>query len=176
MPDQPDSLDPVEERILGAVVRELRKGPEPPLAVESRVLRELGSRQPRARAARWITLAQAAVIAVAIGGGIMILRARPDTSASAPVSASAATRPIKFALEAPANGAVAIVGDFNDWDPRSTPLTRRGGTWEVTLPLQPGRYRYNFVVDGRVWIADPGQPPSIDDDFGTPTSVVTVLN
>lgn len=175
MPDQPDSLDPVEERILGAVVRELRKGPEPPLAIESRVLRELASPPFRGRATRWAALAQAAVIALAIGGAIMILRARPETSTSTP-AVSAPAHAVTFALEAPANGAVAIVGDFNDWDPRSTPLTRRGGTWEVTLPLQPGRYRYNFVVDGQVWIADPGRPPSIDDDFGTPTSVVTVLN
>jgi hypothetical protein len=166
----------VEERILGAVVRELRKGPEPPLAIEGRVLRELASAHSRERATRWVVLAQAAAIALAIGGGIMILRVGPDNSTSTTAPVSAQAHPVTFALEAPANGAVAIVGDFNDWDPRSTPLTRRGGTWQVTLPLQPGRYRYSFVVDGQVWIADPGRPPTVDDDFGTPTSVVTVLN
>jgi hypothetical protein len=54
-------------------------------------------------------------------------------------------------------------------------MRRHGGTWDITLPLRPGRYRYSFVADDRRYLADPGRPPAGDDDFGTPTSVITVV-
>lgn len=82
---------------------------------------------------------------------------------------------VTFALSAPAAASVAVVGDFNDWDPRAIPLERNRSQWTVTLQLKPGRYRYSFVVDGTRWQADPGSPPALDE-FGTPTSVVTVAN
>ena len=40
--------------------------------------------------------------------------------------------------------------------------------------LPPGRYAYAFLVDGQRWIADPAAPPAVGDDFGRPSSVVTV--
>jgi len=42
------------------------------------------------------------------------------------------------------------------------------------VPLAPGRYRYAFLVDGSRWLADPAAPRARDDEFGTPSSVVTV--
>jgi hypothetical protein len=41
------------------------------------------------------------------------------------------------------------------------------------VPLRPGRYRYTFIVDG-TWHRDPAAPRALEDDFGTPTSVITV--
>ena len=82
---------------------------------------------------------------------------------------------ITFALSAPAAGRVTVIGDFNDWNPEANPLARRAGEWSVTLRLKPGRYRYSFVVDGSNWQADP-HTPAAEDDFGTPTSVITVPN
>jgi hypothetical protein len=48
-----------------------------------------------------------------------------------------------------------------------------GRTWEVQLPLAPGRHVYAFVVDGEV-VADPAAPRAADEDFGVPNSVVLV--
>jgi len=58
----------------------------------------------------------------------------------------------------------------------ATPLhtAAAGGLWAVTVPLAPGRYRYAFVVDGKRWQPDPSAPPAPDDEFGSPSSVVTV--
>ena len=68
-----------------------------------------------------------------------------------------------------------VVGDFNDWDPAATPLRRASdGVWSVTRAAPPGRYRYTFIVDGTRWRRDPAAPPALGDDFGTPTSVITV--
>jgi hypothetical protein len=82
---------------------------------------------------------------------------------------------VTFVLVAPEARSVALAGDFNDWD-ASRVLMRReaSGLWTVDVPLTPGRYRYVFVVDGRRFVADPAAPRAVGDDFGTPTSVVTV--
>jgi 1,4-alpha-glucan branching enzyme len=72
---------------------------------------------------------------------------------------------------------VALVGDFNDWDTGATQLrtTASGGLWTVEVPLAPGRHRYAFVVDGEEWRPDPAAPRAPGADFGTPSSVVTVV-
>jgi 1,4-alpha-glucan branching enzyme len=84
-------------------------------------------------------------------------------------------RPVEFALRTPADSAVVLVGDFNDWNPTATPLHRASdGVWSVTVPLRPGRYRYTFIVDGTRWHRDPAAPRALEDDFGAPTSVITI--
>jgi 1,4-alpha-glucan branching enzyme len=78
-------------------------------------------------------------------------------------------------LAAPASR-VAVVGDFNDWDPAATPLRRTddGAIWTVELHLKPGRYHYTFLIDGRRWAGDPAGPRAVESDFGAPVSVLTV--
>ena len=103
------------------------------------------------------------------------LAVQPDDSGTAtqPVNA---TSQVQFVLVAPDAKSVSLVGDFNDWNAAAAPLTptRTGGVWTISVPLQPGRYTYNFVVDGTTVLADPAAPPAPADDFGTPASVVTV--
>ena len=82
---------------------------------------------------------------------------------------------VTFVLVAPQARSVALAGDFNDWDAARVLMRREAsGLWTVDVPLAPGRYRYVFVVDGRRFVADPAAPRAAGDDFGTPTSVVTV--
>ena len=85
-------------------------------------------------------------------------------------------RPVRLRLAAPASSRVAVVGDFNDWDPAATPLRPAGdgGTWIVELRLKPGRYHYTFLIDGRRWVRDPSEPAAAESDFGAPVSVLTV--
>jgi hypothetical protein len=82
---------------------------------------------------------------------------------------------VTFVFVAPQARSVALAGDFNDWDAARVLLRREAsGLWTVDVPLTPGRYRYVFVVDGRRFVADPAAPRAVGDDFGTPTSVVTI--
>lgn len=83
--------------------------------------------------------------------------------------------PVQFVVVAPGAASVSLVGDFNDWDARLTPMRadREGRLWTVTVPLGAGRHRYAFLVNGARWLADPSAPRA-PDDFGTPSSVVTV--
>ncbi|RKZ30078.1 hypothetical protein DRQ36_06765, partial [bacterium] len=55
---------------------------------------------------------------------------------------------------------VNLAGTFNSWSSDATPMsdTDGDGTWEITLDLPDGEYQYKFVVDGDVWVQDPGNP------------------
>lgn len=87
-------------------------------------------------------------------------------------------RVVRFMLIAPTATRVALVGDFNQWDPAATPLAQtteaRRGTWMATVPLGTGRHRYAFVVDDTQWIADTGAA-RLEDVDGRRASVLEVV-
>lgn len=117
----------------------------------------------RRRARQWQFLAAAAVI-VAAAGGVIAVRERP-----------AAGTIVQFSLPGATAHEVVVVGDFNHWDTRATPLTRTsGGTWRASVRLTPGAHVYSFVVDGDHWVPDPAAPTAPGSDFGSPNSLVTV--
>ena len=96
-------------------------------------------------------------------------------SASADATASGPT-PVQFIFLAPSASTVSIVGDFNGWDPDSTPLRagRDPGVWVVEVPLTPGRHVYSFIVDGRQWFPDPLTARAPESGPDVPSSVVLV--
>jgi len=143
------------------VVRELKRPVPSSSDLEARVMaRVLAERRLTTRRAVWpiASLAAAAGLAAVLVFG-----------------AGAHGKPVAFTLVAPRASSVAIVGDFNDWNPHATPLIRTGsGAWEARVRLAPGQYNYAFVVDGATWVPDPAAPKNAVDDFGSPNSVVTV--
>lgn len=70
---------------------------------------------------------------------------------------------------------VMIAGDFNNWSSSATAMRRgtRPGDWRMKLPLQPGRYRYRFIVDGQ-WMTDPYNQYVEANQFGELNNVVEV--
>ncbi|MFN2398003.1 MAG: hypothetical protein ABR543_05075 [Gemmatimonadaceae bacterium] len=87
-------------------------------------------------------------------------------------------RLVRFVLVAPTAVRAALVGDFNEWDPRATPLgsldtTAGRGTWTVTIGLRPGRHRYALVVNDTQWLSDPAAPRERGVD-GHQTSQLTI--
>lgn len=53
---------------------------------------------------------------------------------------------------------VAIVGDFNGWNPDHDWLERgQDGIYRLRMRLKPGEYSYQLIVDGN-WILDPYNP------------------
>ena len=158
--------DELEDELLRRVVAELRRPVRLDPAVDLRAMRAIrqeaaGGRpvRPRVRPAVLASAALAAGLLVAV-----LLRPESATGPSAPVTITAApevgTRPVSLRLAAPASSRVAVVGDFNDWDPSGTPL-RPGGS--------PGLW-----TDGRRWEGDPSEPRAPETDFGVPVSVLTV--
>ncbi|GIQ83625.1 hypothetical protein KIPB_004975 [Kipferlia bialata] len=57
-----------------------------------------------------------------------------------------------FSVSSPARE-VCIRGDWDGWV-SSTPLERKGDTWQVLLRLSPGTHQYKYVMDGH-WTLDP---------------------
>jgi AMP-activated protein kinase-like protein len=144
-----------------------------PVSLSDRVEREVMARVHRERRRPWrsgVALALAAGIAAVFAAGVLVGRRSAHPNGAAPE-----LRSVEFVLRTSADSTVALVGDFNDWDPHATPLRPADDSlWSVVVPLRPGRYRYTFVVDGTQWRRDPLAPRALEEDFGTPTSVITV--
>jgi hypothetical protein len=154
------------------------------------------TRTERRWSARPFTAIAAGVLCAVVGGGIAIglsnaWRRPPRSSAESPVMAMGRLAPgtassshvaptlgvsqVRFALVAPKAAHVSIVGDFNEWNPSALPLRRLadGRTWQIDVPLAPGRYTYAFFVDGRI-ARDSAAAESANDGFGINNSVVLV--
>jgi anti-sigma factor RsiW len=87
-----------------------------------------------------------------------------------------AAREVEVTLSAPQAVSVAVVGDFNNWDPQRTRLVRSNheGLWRARLKLVPGVYQYSFVLDGSAWVSDPLAKTLLSDGFGGKNSVIIV--
>lgn len=130
--------------------------------------------------------------AVGAGAGAMLLR--PSTADSPAVNPSAdgasglaagaqltsggmsGATSVRFVIVAPHASRVALVGDFNGWNPTAMPMQRSNGdAWVRDVVLEPGRHVYAFMVDGAFQI-DPSAPRAAEDDFGIPSSALVVRN
>ena len=82
---------------------------------------------------------------------------------------------VVFVTLYPRANSVQIAGDFNNWQPKKTPMQKVGesGVWQTKLNLPVGRYRYRLVVDGQ-WQQDPYNELTESNPFGGFNSVVEV--
>jgi hypothetical protein len=129
------------------------------------------SRRLHRRALRRRVAARAAtvlfVVAAVIFGG----------SKTALLSGDNGVREITFNFADSSAHRVAVVGEFNDWNPNATLMTRTAtGQWRASIGFVPGRYTYSFVVNDSLWIADPGAPRSPERFFGNSKSVLVVAS
>ena len=68
---------------------------------------------------------------------------------------------------------VQVAGQINDWNPKNTNLTQKNGVWQIDIPLEPGNYQYQLVVDGK-WMLDPAKTDSVDNNIGGYNSLAKV--
>lgn len=136
---------------------------------------------------RPISALAAGLVCMLVGAGATALLLAPrkalspndaltSLTATMPLPGEQAARPpVRFVFVAPYAARVALVGDFNAWNPSATPMRRSsdGRAWLIDVALAPGRHVYSFIVDGDL-APDPSAPRSGDDDFGVPSSVVVV--
>ena len=178
--------DDAPDEVLRQVISELRRPVRLDPSLDRRAVDRIRAESAHLATAGAHRSWSAWIAGAAIAAGVLLAVALPDRRrpTAEPVRAIAqeqsnpATdeRPVRLRLAAPASSRVAVVGDFNDWDPAATPLRPAGdgGTWIVELRLKPGRYHYTFLIDGRRWARDPSSPPAAESDFGAPVSVLTV--
>ena len=183
-----------DDPLIARIADELRRPVSARADFDARIMAAIRS-APSSRSARaWTWLREPRILALsplsglAMAAGLAVLlilglRAASRMGRPAYAGRAAAVQPgvarapsvVTFVLVAPHARSVALAGDFDGWDRARLPMRRApSGLWTLDVPLGPGRYRYAFVVDERQFVADPSAPPAVDDDFGQPTSVVTV--
>ena len=82
----------------------------------------------------------------------------------------------EFSLFAPNVNEVYLAGDFNNWQPDAKDYRLRkfkGDIWRKMLKLKPGRYEYQFVVDGQWW-SDPENDNRVANPYCTENCVIEV--
>lgn len=174
-----------EEELVHRVVRHLRQPVHMDPTLDDRVMQAIEAlpphREPGSGAA-WHRLfgprrRRLSALAALGAAAVLAALAIPPARRSLLPSPAAGAGEFQFVILAPHATSVSLVGDFNDWDSARTPMhpLRADGTvWTAVVALGPGRYRYAFLVNGTQWLADPGAPAALDDEFGAPSSVVTV--
>ena len=89
-------------------------------------------------------------------------------------SARKLIKPVPFICHASKALEVHIMGDFNDWDPRSHPMNRQlDGAWRIEVPLSHGHHHYLFVVDGKTML-DPNAQGIARNHYDEKVSLVAV--
>ena len=52
-------------------------------------------------------------------------------------------------------------------------MSKQDGKWILPLFLNPGKYTYKFIIDGK-WILDPANKLYEENEYGTDNSVLWV--
>jgi 1,4-alpha-glucan branching enzyme len=68
---------------------------------------------------------------------------------------------------------VGVAGDFNNWDPSTTPLKKSQGVWKTTLDLEQDReYQFRYFVNESEWHNDEGADKYVPNNVDGDNSVV----
>lgn len=68
---------------------------------------------------------------------------------------------------------VAVVGDFNGWDPTATPMRKRGDGRVATVTVQAGRrYAFRYLCDDGTWFNDEAADAYEPNGFGVDNSIL----
>ena len=74
-------------------------------------------------------------------------------------------------------GPIAVVGDFNGWDPTSSVLTKRGKEWRTSLEVDGGRrYAFRYLAHDERWFNDDDADCYQPNSFGGADSVVDLTD
>jgi 1,4-alpha-glucan branching enzyme len=88
------------------------------------------------------------------------------------------SKKVAVTFEMPADAAsksLAVVGDFNNWDPAANPMKRlKSGGWSTTVRLAPGSYRFRYYADNGEWKNDPAADGYESSDMGGENCIVNV--
>ena len=75
------------------------------------------------------------------------------------------------------DGPVAVVGDFNGWDPSTTVLVKHGREWRAAVEVEGGRrYAFRYLAHGDRWFNDEAADDYQANAFGGSDSVVDLTD
>jgi 1,4-alpha-glucan branching enzyme len=68
---------------------------------------------------------------------------------------------------------VAVVGDFNNWDPEQHLMSRSNAGYSVTIPIPVGRrYHFRYLLDRTEWQNDWQADDYVPNRYGGDDSVL----
>ncbi|MBA4410354.1 MAG: isoamylase early set domain-containing protein [Bacteroidota bacterium] len=81
------------------------------------------------------------------------------------------------AVDAPEAKTVQLLGDFNNWDKSSEPMTAlKTKDFTATLELETGKdYQFRYLINGSVWKNEPQADYFVTNSFGEENSVVSTF-
>jgi 1,4-alpha-glucan branching enzyme len=81
---------------------------------------------------------------------------------------------VDFFCRTPQAGAVSLIGDFNNWDPKAHPMKRMpDGAWFIRIELPHGHHQYQFLVDGQPTL-DPNAMGKVHNDRNETVSLIAI--
>ncbi|HET9278451.1 MAG TPA: S8 family serine peptidase, partial [Flavitalea sp.] len=85
---------------------------------------------------------------------------------------------IQFSTQNYCASQISLTGSFNRWATDVLLLELgKDGLWKIEIPmLPPGKYRYKFVVDEKLWIEDVNNPYREPDGFSGFNSLLIIEN
>ncbi len=90
------------------------------------------------------------------------------------------TEHVNVTFTIPLNGfedPIAVVGDFNDWDPVATVLTTRGERSEGSVVVGSGRrYAFRYLAGKGSWFNDEAADDYQPNDLGGSDSVLDLTD
>ena len=126
----------------------------------------------RSRSKDWVQSPQSAQCREV--SSLDVITILPPEKGEPPISTAVELKRMRFSYFAPHAREMCVVGSFNHWNPRATPMkVDATGEWSVEVQLPPGEYRYRFMVDGD-WRDDPLAQLTVMNAYGSFDAVVVV--
>jgi hypothetical protein len=157
----------------------MKKIAAPASAVDS-LYRRIGQRATRSRRGIWnpllflrfrmeVVFAVLLTLAISVPLTFLLTKSRVETGAGK-------TYVVRFVYENSSAETVQLTGDFNNW--RTLGMNRIGETpyWSTEIELSEGIYKYSFLIDSKVWTADPLSPLKVRDSYGNETSLIVLVD
>ena len=71
---------------------------------------------------------------------------------------------------------VKLVGDFNNWDIGSTPMTKiKSGDYAVSIDLEEGKeFQFRYFIEGLGWLNEKEADKQVLNKYSTENSVVVL--
>ena len=82
-------------------------------------------------------------------------------------------RNILFQFKSATARSVALIGDFNSWQPAQ--MQKKGNAWEVAVKVKPGVYDYNYQVDGKIVLDPNNKKPPVTTKRGHKSSTIVII-
>ena len=71
---------------------------------------------------------------------------------------------------------VNLVGDFNNWDIKSTPMKKlKNGDFSASVDLEKGKeYHFRYLTEGSTWLNEIEADKQVPNEFQSENSVVII--